>query len=312
MDSTRLCLAYPCLGALSHYTLPQVLGQPGPSADSPTAGGGRYDVRTMLGPSVMKIGVQLSSLRQPLRTALDTVARWQVDGVEIDARGELQPATLTQTGLRQIRRLLDDRGLKVCAVSFRTRRGYDVAADLSRRVEATKGAIDFAHQLGAPLVINHVADIGAARTDGPTWDMLLQVLHELGAYGQRHGALLAADTGADSPEDLSHLLSSLPAGSLLVNLNPGNLIVGGFSPLAAIHSCRDHIAHVHAQDGVRDRSRGRGSEVPLGQGTADFPELIGALEEINYRGFFTATREASLQPSSDLVAAVQFLRALLP
>jgi sugar phosphate isomerase/epimerase len=68
--------------------------------------------------------------------------------------------------------------------------------------------------------------------------------------------------------------------------------------------------HVHARDGVRDFARGRGVEVPLGRGTADFPALLGALEEYNYRGYVTIERENTTDPVTEAANAVKYLKSL--
>ena len=62
------------------------------------------------------------------------------DAVELDARGEFRPSDFTATAIRQLRKTLDDLNLHVCAVSFRTRRGYNVMEDLQQRIDATKAA----------------------------------------------------------------------------------------------------------------------------------------------------------------------------
>ena len=93
-----------------------------------------------------------------------------------------------------------------------------------------------------------------------------------------------------------------------VNLDPGNLIINGFSPSEAVTALGPQIVHVHAKDGVRDLAQGRGLEVPLGRGTADWPALIGALEDYAYRGYFTVEREQSDEPLTEVAQAVQFLR----
>ena len=51
---------------------------------------------------------------------------------------------LSPTGLRQFHKLLDDLNLRVSAVAFPTRRGYDEPDDLERRVLATQAAMRFA------------------------------------------------------------------------------------------------------------------------------------------------------------------------
>jgi sugar phosphate isomerase/epimerase len=100
----------------------------------------------------------------------------------------------------------------------------------------------------------------------------------------------------------------LPEGSLGVTLNPGNLIVNSFSPREAIESLGPHIMYVHAKDGVRDLARGRGVEVQLGRGSADFPTLLGTLEEYAYRGYFTVEREHADDPIGEIGMAVEYLK----
>ena len=60
----------------------------------------------------LKIGVELACLRLPPKKALHIVAQLGADAVEIDARGELSPRQLSQTGLRELRKMLDDFRLK--------------------------------------------------------------------------------------------------------------------------------------------------------------------------------------------------------
>jgi sugar phosphate isomerase/epimerase len=211
--------------------------------------------------------------------------------------------------VRQLRKMLDDRNLRVCAVTFRTRHGYDVSQDLDRRVAATKQALQLAYQLGTSVVVNQIGRVPKEPT-GAEWDLLTQVLTDLGRFGQHVGAWLAAETGTEEGADLARLIAALPTGSLGVNFDPGNLVVNGFSVSAALQALGPHIMHVHARDGVRDLAQGRGLEVPLGRGSVDFAELIGSLEEHQYRGFYTVERRQSTDPIYEIGQAVKYLRSL--
>lgn len=257
----------------------------------------------------LKIAVQLSSLRMPLRKALVAAARMGVHGVEIDARGELRPQVLSQTGMRELKRMLEDHNLKVSAVSFRTRRGYDVPDEIDRRVAATKTAMKFAADLRAGVVVNQVGHV-PAESSGSSWNQLIDSLTEICKYGMHVGALLAAQTGTETGADLARLLDALPEGGMGVDLDPGNLISNSFSAQEAAAALGAKILHVHARDGVRDLARGRGLEVPLGRGSADFPALLGTLEDHQYRGFFTIAREDSDNPAAEIAAAVEYLTNL--
>jgi sugar phosphate isomerase/epimerase len=258
----------------------------------------------------LKVGIQLASLRQPFKKALHTAAELGAQGVEIDARNQLKPRELTKTGLRQLRKMLEDRNMKVCAIGFQTRRGYNVPEDLDRRVEATKDAMRLAYDLGANVVINQIGRI-PPEASGAEWDLLVQVLTDLGQHAQRIGAFLAAETGAEDAESMRRLLDALPVGSMGINLDPGNVIVNGFSASETTKLLARDVLHVHAKDAVRDLAQGRGLETPLGRGSVDFPEIMGLLEEREYRGYFTIERENASNPVLEVGQAVQYLRNLI-
>jgi sugar phosphate isomerase/epimerase len=257
----------------------------------------------------IQVAVQARSVGLPLKRVLPLVRQWGACAVELDGRSEAKPSEISQTGRRQLRKLFDDYELRVAAIGFRTRRGYDVTDDLERRVEATKAAMNLAHDLGASWVVNQVGRV-PEKPEGPRWQTLVEVLTDLGNYGQRAGATLAAETGSESGDDLGRLLAALPGGVIGVCFNPGRLIINGFSPLDALASLGSSVCYVHTQDGVRDLAQGRGIEVQLGRGSADFPALLGALEEHDYRGYWTVQREKSDQPISEIADAVSYLKSL--
>lgn len=257
----------------------------------------------------IRVGIQLASLGQPFKQALQTARRLGAEAVEIDARGDLKPQDLSQSAIRAVRKQLEDLELKVCAVSFRTRRGYNVMQDLEPRIEATRQAMQFAFDLGASVVINQVGRV-PEKSEGPEWDLLVQVLSDLGRHGQKVGALLAAETGSESGADLARLLAALPERLIGVNFDPGNLVVNGFSAIDAARLLGSSILHVHAKDGVRDLAQGRGVEVPLGRGSVDFPEILAVLEERQYRGYLTVERENATHPELEIGQAIQYLRNL--
>jgi sugar phosphate isomerase/epimerase len=137
----------------------------------------------------------------------------------------------------------------------------------------------------------------------------VQALADIGRSGQRVGALLAAETGPDSGAELAQLIARLPPGSIGVDLNPANLIVHGHDPREAARALAPHILHVHATDATRDVARKSGIEVPLGQGSAEWPELLGILEEQQYRGYFTIAREGAT-PAAGFVRPWSFAEHL--
>jgi sugar phosphate isomerase/epimerase len=168
--------------------------------------------------------------------------------------------------------------------------------------------MQMAASLGASVVVNHVGQIPAEPT-GHEWNLLVQVLTDLGRHGHHVGAFLAAQTGVTSGEDLERLIAALPEGTMGVDLDPGQLVANGHSPVDAAERLGPHIMHVRATDAAREAGRSRGLEVPLGRGSVDFPAILGSLEERGYRGFFTIERETS-DPEQEIGQAVKLLRSL--
>ncbi len=256
----------------------------------------------------IRIGVQLSNFRQPFRQALHTAAQLGVRAIEIDARTDLRPSEITGSALRQVRKMLSDLSLRVVAVRIKTRRGYGELDELDRRVSATKDAMRMAYDLGAGLVCNQIGMVGPEAPE-ETLPVLRSVLTDLSNYGQHVGAMLACETGSESLDELGAFIESLPEATLGMTLNPGNLITNGYD-LQSLPRHAKHVMLVHAKDGVRDLSRRRGTEVALGRGLAEFPEIAAILEEHRYPGYFVVEREMTDHPIDDVRQSVQFLNQI--
>ena len=233
--------------------------------------------------SHLSVAIRLDCLRMPLRRALDHAARMGVSMVELDGRGEIHPESISQTGLRQIRNWLDERSLKVAALRFQTRRGFEVADGLQRRVEATKAAMKLAYQLGTSHVINQIGYIPDDASD-PRHETLQTVISDLGRFGAKVGAFLAAETGAESGERLMEAIAGDEEGYVAVAFNPGQLIVNRFSVAEALDALKERIGVLCVTDGVLDLAAGRGIAVPVGEGTADFPQIFAQLEDVDFHG----------------------------
>ncbi len=205
--------------------------------------------------------------------------------------------------------MLADLNLGVSAVSFITRRGYDNPEELERRVVATQNTMKFAHALGANVVINRVGQVPDEDSD-PSFAALVEVLSGLGAFGDRVGARLAAQTGSESGAALRRLLDAVPYETVGVDLHPSGLIHHGHDPAESVAKLGHRMLHVHACDAVRDSSRNQVINVELGRGAADIPALLGQLEEFNYRGWVTVECPNSADPVGEAANAVAFLRSL--
>jgi inosose dehydratase len=272
---------------------------------------------------ISRVSVGAVALSRDLRTALRKVRELGLHGVELDVRSGLDAEQMSQTGIRQIRKWLADEGLVVPAVAFPTRGGYGDPERLEGRIAATKSAMELARALGASVVLNHIGDIppepravegdkkdDAKPKEDPRWKLLVEVLADLGDWGHRVGAVLAAEAGRSSPRDLLRLFDALPEGALACHLVTGSLVVHGYDPVEAVELLSTHIAHVHATDAVAGAFAGRGRAVILGSGQVDLPNVLAALEERGYRGWIGLEPVDGFGARAELADAINALRVL--
>ncbi|TWT54033.1 Xylose isomerase-like TIM barrel [Rubripirellula amarantea] len=255
----------------------------------------------------LNIAVRIDSLGLPMPRALEMASRLGVRAVELNARSGIDPSSLSDTGLRSFRKMLNDLNLKVSALRFPTRRGYDHLQDLDRRVEATKKMMLLAYKLGTTVLVNSLGRVPESDED-QRYETLKSVVDDLGRYGARVGAFLAAETGTESGERLNALLDTSEDGFVGVALNPGQLVINQFALEESIKAVASRVQYVVAIDGVLDLSVGRGVAVPLGQGIVDFPMMLGELEEHQYQGAFAVGRAES--SAEELRDGVDYLRSL--
>jgi sugar phosphate isomerase/epimerase len=240
---------------------------------------------------------------------LHTAAQTGCNGVQIDARHELRPTDLSDTGLRQFRKILDDLNLRVGSIAFPTRRGYANPEGLERRLEAAQAAMQLASRLQAGILVVNLGSVPDAES-APERSLLVEALLSLASRGNQLGVQLAAQASGTDVDVLKAFIETLPEGTLSLDLHPVQLIGQEESPANFIAAVGRHIVHVHAVDAVRDIGSGGSVEVELGRGAVDFPELLGMLEEFGFRGWFTIERRDSQQVVEDVTNAVRFLRSL--
>src|SRR5262249_12635139 len=189
-------------------------------------------------------------------------------------------------------------------------RGLDEAEDQQPRVEHVRKVMSLSFDLGPRGTVVEAGQ-GPGKEDEPPAALLREGLAERGRHGGREGAGLALETGLESSEVLAAYLATFDTGSLAANLDPGNLLLHGFDPVACVAALRGRIAHTHAKDARTGGASRAAREVPLGHGDVDWLAYLGALEEAEYRGWLAVEREGGDDRAGDVARGVAFLRRLL-
>jgi sugar phosphate isomerase/epimerase len=222
------------------------------------------------------------------------------DAVELFApRPEAVPS-------REIRKLLDDHGLKLAAVG--TGAGWviqrlqlcDPDAETRERAKSfIRSMIDYGGPFEAPAIIGSMQGRWTADVDKPkALGYLRDALHDLAEHAEQYGIPLIyeplnryetnlVNTVADGVsllERCGHDNVRLLADLFHMNIEEADMA-------AAIRHGGAHIGHVHFVDSNRQA---------IGRGHLDVAPIAAALREIGYNGY--ASAEALPLPDSDAAA----------
>lgn len=255
----------------------------------------------------LRIGVRLESLGLPLRRGLQEVERLGVTGVQIDAVGDLSPKMLSQTGRREFRHVLRAHNLELTVLGCPLRHGLDTATGLEARIDHIRQVLSLSFDLGPRIVLVQAGRIPEDPED-PRARFLIESLLALGQHGDRTGTVLALETGLESGAVLRQFLDRFDSGGLGVNLDPANLLLGGFDPYEGARALQGKVVHAQAQDARQAGPNRSGQLVPLGHGDLEWMRYLSVLEEIEYRGWLVVKQETGTNRLADVAAGVQFLR----
>lgn len=278
------------------------------------------------------IGVMLDSFRTDWRTALDLAKKTGAAGLQVYAtNGEFAPENMTREMRKEFLKEVKDHGLVISALCGDLGQGFAHQEKNPALIEKSFRILELAKELETDVVTTHVGVIPADSTCA-RYQIMQDACGKLAEYADKLGAHFAIETGPEVATTLKGFLDGLHSTGVSVNLDPANFVmVTGDDPVQAVYTLRDYIVHTHAKDGVKllngdpmviygeadqsvedaIREAKYFEELPLGEGSVDFPAYLKALNDIGYRGFLTIEREAGEDPAADIGKATDFLRGLI-
>ena len=191
--------------------------------------------------------------------------------------------------------------------------GLVPAAYRYKRVENLLKGSDFAKAIGTQDIITHVGFL----PENPMtteFQELVSVLKYVAKYCKNNDQYFLFETGQETPVTLRRTIEAIGTDNLGINLDPANLILyGKGNPIDALSVFGEYVRGVHAKDGRYPTSGIElGREMPLGEGSVDYPRFISKLKEIGYNGALTIEREITGEEQhKDIIKAKELLEALL-
>lgn len=221
----------------------------------------------------------------------------EIRDLKLDGRSRYVYKTATPDQLRQIKRQLDDAGVKLSVLDTgvykitlpgTTPVGQNeadlnpVQGEYARQLDDLKRAADAAHALGTDrlriFTFKRVADPAAI------FDRIVDDLHKAIAVAKQQNVTLLVENEFDcnigTGLETARLFKTIPDRRLMHNWDPGNCFEAGEEPFPKAWNEIDHsrIGHMHLKDAVDHTWR------PIGGGKIDFIGQFQALKKMNYSG----------------------------
>jgi sugar phosphate isomerase/epimerase len=246
---------------------------------------------------------------QPAREQIHEAAKLGAKGVVLDAIGDLAPHRLGATGRRDLRHVLRTVELSLTAVALPTRRPFDTVEQLDDRIKRAEAACAMAHELDTTIVLVRAGGVPPPE-DPARLEVFTNALQELARRADHHGVRLALETGAEAGAKLKSFLKGLVPPCPAASIDPAALLQAGIDPVAAARELGSHVVHAYASDAALAAGvtavNPRGFGFP--PGALDWEEYLGALEEIEYRGFLTIWPAPGASAASQFTALVNRLK----
>jgi sugar phosphate isomerase/epimerase len=224
---------------------------------------------------------------QELKTLLRQAALLGAKGVVLDAAGDLAPHKLGESARRELRHLLRTTELNLVALRLPTRRPFDRTDDLDDRLARADRAFELAFELGCRISLIHPGNLPPVDAT----DRIAQLRVALATLANRadhRGQRLALEIDDGPAGDFQSLISVLDEPRPAFSVDPVAVARRGDDPAAAVRTLGRQLIHVQVGSQTASVGGGRNFVRPKHMpGPVDWEELLGSLEEVDYRGYLT-------------------------
>ncbi len=252
-----------------------------------------------------KTGITLESFRLGIKGGIKTASSLGFKGVQIDAtQRDITPENLSQTGRRELKRMISSNRLFLCALGGELGVGFANEDEFDFLIKKIKKVINLALDLDTSIVTIQIGSI-PVETD-PHWLSVNTALNEVGKYAENYGCRLAAKVLYEDYTTLKKFLKSLYTEGIKLNYDPASLMTNNLDPIKGIHELQKFIAHTNLWD-TKQTEDGRNIEVPIGEGIIPVEEFASTLESTGYYGFYVINSKTMQHPVENIKRSKEFL-----
>jgi sugar phosphate isomerase/epimerase len=225
----------------------------------------------------------------------------------------------------EVRKMVDDEGLKVCCYTFGSDINYPDAAARKPGVDAIKRGVEIAAILGADKVMMHIGGKRELSREQSRRNGVAGLTEALAAVAGSGITVTIESLGGGGPispfvvsADLLEAVHGAPG--LKLTYDNGNIFTGGEDPVAAFKAIAPHVVHAHLKDWyVVSESEGwQGLDLRyykgalVGEGEVDQRGCLAAMKQSGYNGFINIEYEGNDYPADVAMRrAVPYLTELI-
>ncbi len=248
----------------------------------------------------------IDALGDDARAAFSLASEARFQGIAFATNHpQLTPDELTQSGRRDLKRILSSKQLSLDALRIAgPRTALADPATIDRTIENARKGFHLAHDLGITTVSLNVGNLADSKTP---MDTVVSAIRELAQHADSAGLTLAISS--DSSDILAGILKRVDYDRARVNFDTARIIAAGEDPLKVAENLGDAIGQLTAADAVRAGSSVRTTY--LGEGQLPLPDLLEILQELNFRGPMIVDPRDLPDPATGAHHAAEVLAKLL-
>lgn len=197
---------------------------------------------------------------------------------------------------------------------------FDFTAGQAKWDESLKTAeryIDYALQLGRPMIRTYTGNVGSAEATPAQWEACVRGLQCCCRMGKPHGIVFALETHQVIHTGPNLTDTSASTLRLLADTGQENLKVNLQTPLVdepvaySAEKLGEHVVHVHAHNWVGGWPAAGGRFTFLDSGDEDFGEFVRVLRSRGFDGYISVEHGTHHPPYETALHEIEYLKRLL-
>lgn len=181
------------------------------------------------------------------------------------------------------------------------------------RIKQLQKASEFASKIGVSDIATHVGFLPENPTD-KKYSSIVKALKKLCLLYKSRGENFLFETGQETPVTLLRTIEAIGTGNVYINFDTANLILYGKANSSdAVRVFGKYVKNTHIKDGFYPTDGMRlGREVKVGEGLANFKEILSLLSECGYQGPLTIEREIEGEKQkNDIIDTINYLKKIM-